>query len=335
MDAEVLQSMGHRTPSKLTALDLDSEDGSTLAPRRRKRTTRDLLMEVDPESDEDTSSFRSVFIDPETLCPWCDERLPPEPTPHLRRLIEAAKRVSRQDERATNSLGLQAPLVAYVGVCQRHRFERDWIPRAREQRWPTEIDFDKLAGRVQRLEGTLKTIVDDVDEDFAPTHKRCATRARKENEFWQEVVRNVRKQGSRHAVGVRGQFSSFSKTQPGYYGELGYVIIHQTLCDLFPPSDFHPDASLPLTPTDFIALVLVPETAVRLIIDDLNLSRPQAIATLEASAEYGVAMFPADDTDGDPKHSAEQPLGATERMFMARARARRKELEEEERLEAE
>lgn len=124
------------------------------------------------------------------------------------------------------------------------------------------------------------------------------------------------------------------------YGELGYVIIHQTLCDLFPPADFHPDATLPLTPSDFIALVLVPEAAVRLIIDDLSLPRDKAIETLRESVEYGVAMFPADEGEGDLANesalgSQEGRLGATETMFMERARARRKEIEEEERREEE
>ena len=122
------------------------------------------------------------------------------------------------------------------------------------------------------------------------------------------------------------------------YGELGYVIIHQTLCDLFPPAGFHPDATLPLTPSDFITLVLLPEAAVRLIIEDLILPRATAIETLRESVEYGVAMFPADEGEGDLSHGGsliEDRLGATEQMFMERARVRRRELEEEERREEE
>lgn len=79
----------------------------------------------------------------------------------------------------------------------------------------------------------------------------------------------------------------------GSYGELGFVIIHQTLCDLFPPASFDPAAALPLTPADFIGHVLVPEAAVNLITEDLGLSRADAITTLRESVEYGVAMFPA------------------------------------------
>ena len=79
--------------------------------------------------------------------------------------------------------------------------------------------------------------------------------------------------------------------------------------------------------------MLVPETATRLIAEDLALPRPEAIATLRESVTYGVGMFPADDGDRDGLPDAS--LGATEQMLMERAKARRKELELEERLEAE
>ena len=85
--------------------------------------------------------------------------------------------------------------------------------------------------------------------------------------------------------------------------------------------------------------MLVPETAIRLITEDLSLPRAKAIETLRESVEYGVAMFPADETEGDTRGAGvdgtDAPLGATEQLFMARAKARRKELEVEERLDAE
>lgn len=115
------------------------------------------------------------------------------------------------------------------------------------------------------------------------------------------------------------------------------MIIHQTLCDLFPPASFDPAAALPLTPADFIGHVLVPEAAVRLIMEDLALGRADAIKTLRESVEYGVAMFPADEGEGGRGEGDGDTsvLTAGERIIMERARARRKELEEEERREAE
>ncbi|RDX48131.1 hypothetical protein OH76DRAFT_1383903 [Lentinus brumalis] len=339
METQVLASLCRSSPTgKRATLDSDGEDLSGTYRKKQRRASERLSFGSDSDSDDDM--FLDPSVDPKTLCPWCDEPLPDEPTPHLRALISAAKRVSHPEDRLTNPLGLRAPPAAFVSVCQRHRFERDWIPRARQKGWPTRIAWDKLAERITRLKATLQAIVNDVDEDFAPGVARgsASRRRRKENEFWQEVVKNVRQQGSRQAAGVRGQFLHFNKTQPGYYGELGYVIIHQTLCDLFPPTGFHPDATLPLTPADFITLVLVPEAAVHLIMEDLSLPRGEAIETLRESVEYGVAMFPADDEGelaGGGFGSKSGKLGATEKMFMDRARVRRKELEEEERMEEE
>ncbi|KAI0794127.1 RTC4-like domain-containing protein [Fomes fomentarius] len=338
METQVLASIHSTSPvGKRSGPGSGTEGPSSTYRKKRRREIDKFSLDVDSDSDEDMA-----LVDPKTLCPWCDERLPSEPTPHLRALMAAAKRVSRPEDRLANPLGLRAPLTAFVGVCQRHRFERDWIPRARRKGWPTKIAWDKLVARISRVKSDLKAIVDDVDEDFAPDVSQVSSnkRPRKQNEFWQEVVKNVRQHGSRQTAGARGQFQHFNKTQPGYYGELGYVIIHQTLCDLFPPADFHPDATLPLTPSDFIALVLVPEAAVRLIIDDLSLPRDKAIETLRESVEYGVAMFPADEGEGDLANesalgSQGGRLGATETMFMERARARRKEIEEEERREEE
>lgn len=33
--------------------------------------------------------------------------------------------------------------------------------------------------------------------------------------FWREIKKQVKKQGSRTVVGVKGQFASFESTQPG------------------------------------------------------------------------------------------------------------------------
>lgn len=39
--------------------------------------------------------------------------------------------------------------------------------------------------------------------------------ARSKSVFWREVKKEMKKQGSRTVVGVKGQFASFEKTQPG------------------------------------------------------------------------------------------------------------------------
>ena len=108
------------------------------------------------------------------------------------------------------------------------------------------------------------------------------------------------------------------------YGELGYLIIHQTIYQLFPPDMIDPDSTTPLTPGDFIQRILVPEAAVHLIMEDLHSTYPSAIKTLRESVEYGVAMFP--DTGADN----EEGIKAADDVVKERAKARRKQLLEEE-----
>ncbi|CDO69661.1 hypothetical protein BN946_scf184851.g49 [Trametes cinnabarina] len=349
METQLLETLNRVSPAKRTAATSDLEDPGGACWKRPRRVSREKKPDSfgleDAESDSDPDDiFLDPSVDPSTLCPWCDERLPSNPTPYLTSLIEGARRRSYPDDRPTNPLGLRAPPMVFVTVCQRHRFERVWIPRARRRGWPTRIDWGSFRGRIEKLEDKLRAIVDDVDEDFVPGaqvrpstsgKERARSMPRKENEFWQEVVQNVRQQGSRQTAGVRGQFLHFNKTQPGYYGELGYMIIHQTLCDLFPPASFDPAAALPLTPADFIAHVLVPEAALNLIMEDLNLSREDALKTLRDSVEYGVAMFPVDEGENGKGDEDSMIMGAGEQMIMERARVRRKELEEEERKEEE
>jgi hypothetical protein len=128
------------------------------------------------------------------------------------------------------------------------------------------------------------------------------------------------------------------------YGELGSVIIHQTLYGLFPPSSFDPTLIAPLTPPEFIQRILVPEAAVGLILEDRRLNpqnekhKEKAVKILRESAAYGVAMFPDADTNVGAsskgrKDEEDWVMGVGDEIVRERARMRRKELEEEERVE--
>jgi hypothetical protein len=127
------------------------------------------------------------------------------------------------------------------------------------------------------------------------------------------------------------------------YGELGSVIIHQTLYGLFPPSSFDPTLIAPLTPPEFIQRILVPEAAAGLILEDRRLDpqnekhKEKAVKILRESAAYGVAMFPDADTNvgasGKERKDEDWVMGVGDEIVRERARMRRKELEEEERVE--
>ncbi|KAG1793098.1 RTC4-like domain-containing protein [Suillus plorans] len=325
------QSSSESMKSKRASDDSDGEHGRTA--KRHKEEKLRLIRGADEYLDED--SFE--ILDPSTVCPYCDEPLPRNPTPQLMNLLSAAKQKSYPDPRPRNSRGLKAPLGIYIAACQRHHFETHSLPEAMEKGWPQSIDFKKVPKRIERMRGALEAIISDchIHNDNEDSVDDDAKGPRARSDFWREIKKQIKKQGSRTVTGVKGQFTSFEKTQPGYYGELGLLIIHQTLYNLFPLSSFEPSSIAPLTPAEFIQLVLIPETAVGLIMQDLCLDRDDAIVTLRESSQYGVAMFP--DT-GFGKGAAtgyddNDDEGVADRIVMERAKARRLELEEEEELE--
>lgn len=85
------------------------------------------------------------------------------------------------------------------------------------------IPFEEVRGRVEKLKGRLQAIILDRDEgawvsdsDMEWTVGRQKEKGpRGKSVFWKEIVKEVKKKGSRVVVGVSGQFASFEKTQPG------------------------------------------------------------------------------------------------------------------------
>ncbi|KAJ7496832.1 RTC4-like domain-containing protein [Mycena latifolia] len=341
--------------SKRRSIGSDSDD-----ERDRKRYKNQPVVLAESYYEEDSELlFISPNTDPKTLCPYCDTPLPAEPTPLLTRLLEQTFNKSYRDVRPSNPLGRKAPMGVFVAVCQRHRFESQTLPEAEARGWPKSINWAALKGRVLEMEEDLSYILEDPGDPIVYGNgEETEERQKPESEpkrskgprmqciFWKDLLKDLKKQGTKGVKGVRGQFANFEKTQPGYYGELGSVIIHQTLYDMFPLTTIDPDLVDPLTPNEFIQRILVPEVGMRLVIEDMDLDvadrsdKKQAVAVLRESASYGVAMFPEDGGDwagasGKKKSADDEVMGVAEQMVMERARKRRKELEIEEREEDE
>ncbi len=109
---------------------------------------------------------------------------------------------------------------------------------------------------------------------------------------------------------------------------------------MFPPNSMNPSSIAPLTGSEFMEKILVPEVALRLIMEDKQLDgekgKQDALTTLRESSAYGVFMFPEDggESNGAKKLNRDK-LGVGDMIVMERAMKRRKELEEEEKREAE
>ncbi|KAF8159864.1 RTC4-like domain-containing protein [Crassisporium funariophilum] len=354
MSKQVLASIGSPSvPGRSSRSEKRPSEGGSGDDRHLKRGR--LEHDLHLFEDEGDSISISPNVDPRTLCPYCDTPLPSSPTPLLLSLLAATAKKSRKDPRPSNPLGLKAPLATFIATCQRHRFEGQILPEALRKGWPKTIKWKKLRRRVEAMEEDLRAIIDDPDEDvlseddvemlFASDKKKNRKRrgAKAKSIFWMEVLDEVKKKGTRAVTGVRGQFANFEKTQPGYYGELGAVIINQTLFDMFPPATFDPALISPLTSNEFVLRILVPEVALRLIMEDRGLegeeAMPEALSVLRESSAYGVAMFPEDGgewgTGKKRRDEGDDAIGVGDQIVMERARKRRKELEEEDEREEE
>lgn len=110
------------------------------------------------------------------------------------------------------------------------------------------------------------------------------------------------------------------------YGEQGRKLILLVLLKLFPLKDWNSIAILPLTPMQATELILVPETTVSLIAEDIQGTPDEALDVMHESSRYGSLVFPSGEDD------AGDEVG--EHLVRERAMIRCGEVEIEDRVEA-
>ncbi|KAJ7594985.1 hypothetical protein C8J56DRAFT_723097, partial [Mycena floridula] len=151
-------------------------------------------------------------------------------------------------------------------VCARHRFEDKLVPLAREQGWPSVVDWAHLVSRVEKLKDACEAIIQDTEGTGASFYRNPDQRKRS---------------GQR----LESQFLNFQTKQAGYYGEIGFQVISSALVTLFPDH-----------PLSLVQSWLLPETVIRLIMEDQQLVGPTALQDAFdvscASATYGAFRFP-------------------------------------------
>jgi hypothetical protein len=161
-------------------------------------------------------------IDPKTLCPFCDQKLPDEPSSELQRLLKLAYSKSQPDRRSTNPIGRKTEVAYRAPACHRHSLESTQLPLAQSRGWPTSIDWDALPDRVKAMKAQLKEILEDPadcvpfategeDEMGRPVPERIRG-ARMSCVFWTRMLAD-RKKGKKFERGPK--ISNFDKVQPG------------------------------------------------------------------------------------------------------------------------
>ncbi|KZT33098.1 hypothetical protein SISSUDRAFT_1037280 [Sistotremastrum suecicum HHB10207 ss-3] len=214
------------------------------------------------------------------LCPFCDEILPETPSQELRALIETVS--STADPRPGNRNGRKAPLMTYISICQRHRWESKDLPMAVARGWPQEIDFATLPDRVASFSDEISAIMENpwTSSFFV----KCA----------ELLISSAKSRAKR----LGSTMALTRMMQPGYYGGRGYVIIRNIVRQCHTVDNAQLKEIAPLSADQFQESVLMPEIAKRLIMQDMTVKDEAAAEILRQSIEYGSIMFP--DLEDDP-----------------------------------
>lgn len=165
-----------------------------------RKDAREILRRVqslleEGYSDDELSS--NSFSDPSTLCPWCSETLPENPTDTLLSMMQVARAKSRPHPRPGNALALKAKLGHHAHVCVRHRLELEASATAKANGWPYPIDFRVLGNRVQEMKGDLSVFIFQKDRSV----------------FWQDLRDKIELMGINRALSIRSTYA-FVDEQP-------------------------------------------------------------------------------------------------------------------------
>lgn len=175
---------------------------------------------------------------------------------------------------------------ARFGYCQRHE-DASVLQEGHAQRYPSTFDFTDIERRI------LATI---------PEIRKLIKRPL-ESEF----LTNLRQKISRRTAATPMiQITIVNETQPGYYGPRGAELMTEIMMNKL--GDYIGQRRELLDTLKFcggvigyISSVLVPEVAVRLIMEDKNVEWAEAKKIMKASVAYGNVKNPAMEvvSDGD------------------------------------
>ncbi|KAJ7584186.1 hypothetical protein C8J56DRAFT_893780 [Mycena floridula] len=156
--------------------------------------------------------------------------------------------------------------------------------QAPSYRWPAppDIDFSILGARVESLADSLEAVIDDPSASV----------------FYGALSKQIEKFGPAQAFSQQGDMDALEAGLGhfGYYGERGATIMNMALQWMFPQSD-DPDAmcndDIPFQV--ILWRILLPETAVILVQQDMSVDADAAMKVLRTSGRYGQVIYPSDD----------------------------------------
>jgi hypothetical protein len=138
-------------------------------------------------------------VDPSTICAFCDQPWPKEPSKELMDLYARIRQRAKPQPRFGNARGLRAPMKVFIDMCVMHRNETTVIPEGLAQGWPSKIDFDAIPHRLWKLKSKLEKIIDCPASGY----------------FYEMAKTDIEENGILSMSSIQGQFKTFQKTQPG------------------------------------------------------------------------------------------------------------------------
>lgn len=280
-----------KRPHKGTSIDISDEDSSLkrIDKPRGKPRARPRAVVREPATDQ--SSLRSYFkptvrAPTNNLCPVCDQVLPQFKSHHFKTVLKEFLNVAKVSPRSSNVFGMRAHVLAETELCTAHELDTKIIPEGRKKGYPSEHDWNELSNRILKLSKSIRMIV----------------KTKENSKFWQKAKEEYLKRGSRRANGLDAQFEHFEDEQPGYYGEIGLMVILFNLNLMVSNKSkkkikITDESVYPLTSNDFMRRILVPEVANLLISQDRAISIGKAEEIRKDSREYGNALFSSDNKD--------------------------------------
>ncbi|GAA6028781.1 hypothetical protein JCM8097_007392 [Rhodosporidiobolus ruineniae] len=323
-DAVVVRRKDKGKGKAIEVIDSDDEE-------EREKAAMKRLREVATDDEDDPLLKQPDTVDPDTLCPFCDDLMPPSPSPALLALKKFLITRPNAEEIPTfrNPKAVRLSAIETASFCKRHNAERVTIPEGKARGWPTEHDWDELARRIERdcVEHLRQLIFGKVDSAFV------------------QLALEAHGEKGKNMRGVAAEFGSFDVEQPGYYGGKGFEVMHKTLHHLFTVDNpILSPSRTPGLPLDvYLRRVLVPECAVSLVLADHAdpppgsalprlTTREEAEVVVRESRAYGSAMFGgmSEEEALENARHREKVLGEEEKAREKKKRRREQEREEEE-----
>ncbi|CAG8456796.1 5678_t:CDS:2 [Gigaspora rosea] len=118
-------------------------------------------------------------------------------------------------------------------------------------------------------------------------------------EYCVDAVKRIQEIGASKANSSLLQINYFELFQPGYYGSKGLAVILETLTEMFVQTKIlTTNLCTPQSSSQYLAQVLVPETAISLIAEDFNnISLDAAKKVMIDSIEFGLYVHDDDNTE--------------------------------------